>query len=740
MTDSQHLLSEFAQHRSESAFQELVVRYVDLVYSTALRLVEGDAHRAKDVCQTVFIDLAHMAAKLAPDSKIGGWLHRHTCLVARSLMRSDRRRQIRERHAAAMNALDSLPDPAFADLAPVLDETINELGSDDREVILLRFFEGHKLRSIGEALGVSENVAQKRVARALEELAVLLRRRGYVVPVAALTTWLTAEAVNAAPLGLAVGLTQATLASTGGTSSLATVTAQTALLAKLKTGALSLILLLGLMSFVWLQFQPRPSPPPTATAASPANPVQPVDGNLDATPSPNSVFTTPQTPQLGIATPNDRTRPDSDGTRNPPTPSAAPRSLPQSVSTYPGLPLQRLFPRPGVSRLRVEGTSSIHRWQAESQLVFGFLEVPTNSLLKPMQIPGPTQLPAHAEVNIPVRGLRSVESDGRLYSDRMDEIIYERLGAGTNHQARIVFHLEDLTFQDRPEGSNVALLYVATGSLAIAGVTNPITLPLAVSPAELDEVAISGNTSLRMSSFGIEPPKVNLLNSLIEVGDEVKVIFEWVVSPKRLVPTKTTGSKVPLVLDLPSPAFQMQGHRLHLDSGVEPPPEKPRAPLLVPSGLSNIASAARITSSDRNLKGADLAKITDGNKEAGEDNVVRLRKGPQWVQLDFQQAQQIFAVVVWHAHNVPKVYHGVIVQVADDSEFKQTVRTLFNNDHNNRLGRGSGRDREYVETYEGKLLDTQGAVGRCLRFYSNGSTESSLNEYTEIEVYGQPTE
>ncbi|MEI7940651.1 MAG: sigma-70 family RNA polymerase sigma factor, partial [Verrucomicrobiota bacterium] len=146
ITDSQPLLADYAANGSERAFRELVTRYVDLVYSTALRLVEGDTHRAEDVAQTVFADLAGMAPKLSPNSALGGWLHRHTCFVARTVMRGERRRQARERQAVEMSALDNQPDIALTEIAPVLDEAINELGADDRDAILLRFFERRNLR------------------------------------------------------------------------------------------------------------------------------------------------------------------------------------------------------------------------------------------------------------------------------------------------------------------------------------------------------------------------------------------------------------------------------------------------------------------------------------------------------------------------------------------------------------------------------------------------------------------
>jgi len=133
-----------------------------------------------------------------------------------------------------------------------------------------------------------------------------------------------------------------------------------------------------------------------------------------------------------------------------------------------------------------------------------------------------------------------------------------------------------------------------------------------------------------------------------------------------------------------------------------------------------------------------LAKITDGDKSASDQSVIFLRKGTQWVQMDWGSPQEIFALVIWHAHNSAKVYHDVIVQVADNAGFTQHVRTIFNNDADNSSRLGAGANREYWETYEGKLVNANGVKACCLRFCSNGSTESALNEYTEIEVYGRP--
>ena len=105
MTDSQKLLAEYAKNGSEQAFRELVSRYVNFVYATALRLVNGDTHLAEDVSQGVFINLARAGRTLSTDVMLGGWLHQSTYHLATKAVRSERRRVGREREAVEMNTL-----------------------------------------------------------------------------------------------------------------------------------------------------------------------------------------------------------------------------------------------------------------------------------------------------------------------------------------------------------------------------------------------------------------------------------------------------------------------------------------------------------------------------------------------------------------------------------------------------------------------------------------------------------
>src|SRR6185369_10847275 len=116
---------------------------------------------------------AQKARTLSSKVMLGGWLHQHTYYVATRAVRSERRRQTREREALEMNTLMDDSGAQWRQLAPVLDEAITQLGNEDRTAILLRFFEQRDFRSVGEALGSNEEAARKRVNRALEKLQTL---------------------------------------------------------------------------------------------------------------------------------------------------------------------------------------------------------------------------------------------------------------------------------------------------------------------------------------------------------------------------------------------------------------------------------------------------------------------------------------------------------------------------------------------------------------------------------------
>lgn len=211
LTDDGELLRRYAAQASAAAFAELVRRHVDHVYSAALRRVNGDHALAQDVAQTVFADLARMASRIPPDMPPGGWLHRHTGFIASRMTDRERRRRAREQIAASMNPPDAAPDPEWAATAPLLDEALDTLPDADRHAIVLRFFEQRDYRSVGAALGLSDDSAQKKVSRALEKLRTALQRRG-VAGTAGLASLLAVHSVHAAPQAVSGGMAAHSLA------------------------------------------------------------------------------------------------------------------------------------------------------------------------------------------------------------------------------------------------------------------------------------------------------------------------------------------------------------------------------------------------------------------------------------------------------------------------------------------------------------------------------------------------
>jgi len=221
----QELLGDYAERRSEAAFADLVQRHIDLVYSAALRRV-GDPHLAKDVTQGTFAALAQHARQLSSHPVLSGWLHRTTQNIATNLIRTNTRRQAREQEVVAMNQLLSAPSDAdWQDIAPHLDAALDELDNTDRDAVMLRYFEKKSAREMAAQLGISDDAAQKRVSRAVERLREFFAKRGVTVGASGLALVIAANAVQGAPVGLA--LTVSTAAVLTGTTVAATIATQT---------------------------------------------------------------------------------------------------------------------------------------------------------------------------------------------------------------------------------------------------------------------------------------------------------------------------------------------------------------------------------------------------------------------------------------------------------------------------------------------------------------------------------
>lgn len=193
--------------------------------------------------------------------------------------------------------------------------------------------------------------------------------------------------------------------------------------------------------------------------------------------------------------------------------------------------------------------------------------------------------------------------------------------------------------------------------------------------------------------------------------------------------------RVPLRIALPKPAFTGTPAFI-VSANLETPSGRLREPFLAPAGAANLAAGRPVSGSQPKPCLGTYALVTDGNKEPDGDSFVEMAPGLQWVQVDLGRPARLYAIVVWHYHAEPRAYRDVVVQLGDDPDLVTGLTTVFNNDHDNSAGLGVGADKEYIETFEGRLMPLLGQRARCVRLYSRGNTTDDMNHVVEVEVYG----
>src|ERR1035437_514728 len=208
------LLRQFTRDQSQDAFTALVNRHVKLVYSAALRQVRSP-QLAEEIAQSVFADLARDAGKLSgtgfqPVHFLTAWLYQVTRRTAIDVIRKESRRQLREQIAVEMNDMNATAND-WTQIEPLLDDALDALDETDRSAILLRYLEKKPLREVGEALGTSDDAAQKRVSRAVEQLREFFSKRNVTIGTSGLAVLISANAVQAAPIGLAATISAAAI-------------------------------------------------------------------------------------------------------------------------------------------------------------------------------------------------------------------------------------------------------------------------------------------------------------------------------------------------------------------------------------------------------------------------------------------------------------------------------------------------------------------------------------------------
>jgi RNA polymerase sigma factor (sigma-70 family) len=265
------LLLAYGRDGDEAAFEALAGRHVDMIFAVSLRR-SGNRQLAEEATQNVLVSLSIKARKLsARASSLSGWLHASTRFEVSKLQRREARIKTREQAYASnhMKTSSQSEDEAFERLFPMLDQAIDHLRAADREVIVRRYLEGQNFRRIGEALGISEDAAQKRANRALDRLNLFFKRKaGVTVSAAALAAGVSQHCAEAAP---AACLDIAGKAASTGLASILTTTTTTIAttgIGKITAVVAGIIVLGGAVAFLASH---NGTPPETVSTPTPTN-------------------------------------------------------------------------------------------------------------------------------------------------------------------------------------------------------------------------------------------------------------------------------------------------------------------------------------------------------------------------------------------------------------------------------------------------------------------------------------
>ena len=187
-------------------------------------------------------------------------------------------------------------------------------------------------------------------------------------------------------------------------------------------------------------------------------------------------------------------------------------ALAQSLTTFKALPS---------SKMKIDGTSTIHDWTIEGNIIGGSFEIDSTFPVEPAAAaPKPGKVNAKGNVVIPVRSLKSEKTS-------MDAVMQQAMKY--DQFPKIEYKLTELTFTGMDEATK-ALKFDSKGDLTVAGVTKPAAFPISMERVAGGKLKFSGTTKVKMTDHGVTPPAPKIALGMIKTGDEVTLTFEWNLS------------------------------------------------------------------------------------------------------------------------------------------------------------------------------------------------------------------
>ena len=117
-------------------------------------------------------------------------------------------------------------------------------------------------------------------------------------------------------------------------------------------------------------------------------------------------------------------------------------------------------------------------------------------------------------------------------TEGMDEVMREAMNA--KEYRTIKFHLTEMTMKE-PHAAGTPLEFNTTGDLAVAGVTNKISMPVRIENGEKANLKVTGSVPMRMTDYQVKPP---VKMGVFRTTNEITVSFEWVIIPPKAAAAK----------------------------------------------------------------------------------------------------------------------------------------------------------------------------------------------------------
>ncbi|MGO8671494.1 MAG: sigma-70 family RNA polymerase sigma factor [Capsulimonadaceae bacterium] len=192
------LLEQYLDTNSHGAFSQLVDKHIKMVYWTCRRDL-GNAQSAEDATQVVFVLLAQKAASLRRGVSISDWLYSTARFVSKNAVRREVRKKRLEEEIARTMQGQSMHDANWSEVEPWLNDAVSALPASDREVVIMRYFEGLSHQEVADSLGTTEVAVRKRSSRAIDKLRGFLRTRDVHVTSAVLVALLIEQCTVSVP-------------------------------------------------------------------------------------------------------------------------------------------------------------------------------------------------------------------------------------------------------------------------------------------------------------------------------------------------------------------------------------------------------------------------------------------------------------------------------------------------------------------------------------------------------------